>query len=194
MKRIAISLILILGCLTALAACNAQGPAIGVLDEAAAFRDNNAAKAAMDFLQERSAPLQAEAEAAYKAMQAEENEDTTNAYREAMTKLKTVMGAEQQRVVSMLSEEFNKVIDEYRTAKGLSLVVNKQSVLSMDESVDITKDVIEAMNKLNLDFAVSVEVSETPEPAAAAPAPEKAEPEKAAETKPEAEKPADDKQ
>ncbi len=162
MKRTIISLCLTMTCLMVLAACNQQAPSIGVLDEAAAFRDNQAAKAAMEFLKQKSAPLQAEAEKAYKAMQAEENEKTSAAYREAMGKLQSVMSAEQQRVVAMLSEKFNKVIDDYRASKGLTLVVDKKSVLSMDDSVEVTQDIIDAMDKLELDFAAKAEVSENP--------------------------------
>lgn len=162
MKRIVISLCLILGCTMMLAACNLQGPSIGILDEATAFRDNNAAKAAMEYLQAKGAPLQEKAEQAYKVLEGEENEKNANAYREAMGELKTVMGAEQQRIVAMLSEEFNKTIEEYRKSKGLVMVVNKNSVLSFDESVDVTQDIIAEMNKLDLDFAAAVEVSENP--------------------------------
>lgn len=162
MKRIFISLCITVGCLLVLAACNQQAPSIGVIDEAVAFRDNKAAEAAMEHLKQKSAPLQEAAEKAYKAMQAEENEETSGAYREAMGKLQSVMGAEQQRIVSLLNEEFNKVIDDYRKTNGLAVVVAKKSVLSMDESVDITQGVIAEMNKVSIDFNAKAEVTENP--------------------------------
>ncbi|KAB1441682.1 OmpH family outer membrane protein [Pseudodesulfovibrio senegalensis] len=179
MKRILISLSSVLACLMILAACNQQGPSVGVLDEAQAFRDNPAAAAAMEFLKQKSEPLQKEAETAYKAMQENKNDDTEAAYREAMGKLQSVMGAEQQRVVGLLNAEFERVIQDYRKSKGLALIVARKSVLDADDAIDITKDIVAEMGKVKIDFAAKAEVKETP-------APEKAE-EKAPEAAPEKE-------
>ncbi len=170
MKRILLSLSSVLACLMILAACNQQGPSIGVLDEAKAFRDNPAATAAMEFLKQESAPLQKAAGDAYKAMQKDKNEATEAAYREAMEKLQGVMGPEQQRVVGLLNTEFERVIKEYRKAKGLSVIVARKSVLDADEAVDVTKDIIAEMGKVKIDFAAKAEAKDSKEEAKAAPA------------------------
>lgn len=180
MKRISLFLISALSCLMLLTACNQQGASIGVLDEAAAFRDNGAAKAAMEFLQKKSAPLQKEAETAYKAMQENKTDKTSAAYRDAMGKLQGVMGTEQQRVVGLLNEQFDRVIEDYRKAKGLKVIISRKSALAMDDSIDVTKEIVAEMDKVTIDFAAKAEVSEN------------AAPEKATEEKAAAEKPADD--
>ncbi|MCJ2165709.1 MULTISPECIES: OmpH family outer membrane protein [unclassified Pseudodesulfovibrio] len=166
----------------ALTACN-QEPSvkIGIVDEAAAFKDNKVATEAMAYLQELGKPLQAKAESAYKAMQENQTEETVAAYKLAMGELQSTMNAEQQRVVAMVDAKFSEVLATYREEKGLTLILSKQSVISASEAVDITSDIVVAMNALSLDFTKPAAVqAEEVKP--------EAEAEKAAATEPEAEK------
>ncbi len=169
MKRITILLSAALLGLMLLAGCNqpAAGVTIGVVDEAAAFKDNKAAGAAMAYLQELGAPMQAKAETAYKAMQAEQTEENVAAYKQAMGELQNVMNGEQQRIVAMIDAKFNEVLDTYRQEKGLTLILSKESVVSSADTVDITADIVAAMDAVELDLAAPV--------AAAAPAAKEAE-------------------
>jgi len=152
-----------------LAGCNQQssGITIGVVDEAAAFKDNKAAAEAMKYLQDLGAPLQKKAEEAYKAMQADQNDENVAAYKKAMGDLQTVMNGEQQRVVALIDAQFNKVLETYRKEKGLTVILSKQSVIASDSAVDVTADIVAAMDKVELDL--------TPPPAPEQPE-EKAEP------------------
>ena len=179
-----------------LAGCNRQeeGIKIGIVDEAAAFKDNKVAKDAMAYLQELGAPLQAEAETAYKAMQENQNEETVAAYKLAMGKLQNVMNGEQQRIVALVDAKFNEVLEAYRAEKGLTLILSRQAVISASDAVDITGDIIAAMDGVTLDFtppaqAVQSEPKAEPEQAE----PEQAEPEQteAEQVEPEQGKPAE---
>lgn len=160
MKRI-LPLICIVALTLGLSACN-QEPSvkIGIVDEAAAFKDNKVATEAMAYLQEMGKPLQEKAEAAYKTMQENQNEETVAAYKLAMGELQNTMTAEQQRIVALVDGKFNEVLESYRNEKGLTLILSKQSVISSSESVDITQDIVNAMNNIQIDFS-------RPEPAAA---------------------------
>ena len=169
-----------------MAGCDRQEPSvkIGVVDEAAAFKDNKVAKDAMAYLQQMGAPMQAEAETAYKAMQENQTEETVAAYKLAMGKLQTAMNGEQQRIVALVDAKFNEVLEKYRAEKGLDVILSKQAVISASDAIDVTADIVAAMDGVALDF--------TPPAAAAAPekgeaAPETTEPEAA----PEAAKPAE---
>ncbi|WFS62546.1 OmpH family outer membrane protein [Pseudodesulfovibrio thermohalotolerans] len=152
MKRI-LPLFLVAALVLGLSACN-QEPSvkIGVVDEAAAFKDNKLATEAMAHLQEMGKPLQEKAEAAYKAMQADQTEETVAAYKLAMGELQNTMTAEQQRVVGLVDAKFNEVLDNYRKEKGLTLILSRQAIIASSETVDITKDIVAAMDKVQVDF------------------------------------------
>lgn len=145
-----------------LAGCNqpASGVTIGVVDEAAAFRDNQAAAKAMTYLQELGAPLQKKAEAAYNAMQADQTEENVAAYKEAMGELQAVMNKEQQRVVAMIDAKFNEVLEAYRQEKGLTLILSKEAIIASDATVDITADIVERMNAIELALTPPAEPAE----------------------------------
>jgi outer membrane protein len=186
MKRI-LPLLVVAILALGLSACNQEQPVkIGVVDEAAAFKENKLATEAMTHLQEMGKPLQQKAEAAYKAMQANQTEETVAAYKLAMGELQNTMNAEQQRIVAMVDAKFNEILDNYRKEKGLALILSKQAVIASSETVDITKDIEEAMNNVTMDFSL-------PEaPKAEAPAAEQAAPdEEAAPAAPEAKKEAE---
>lgn len=136
-----------------LTGCNQQssgGVTIGVVDEAAAFKDNKAAASAMKYLQDLGAPLQKKAEAAYKTMQAEQSDENVAAYKKAMGELQMVMNGEQQRVVALIDAKFNEVLENYRKEKGLTLILSKQSVIASADTVDVTADIVAAMDKVEL--------------------------------------------
>jgi outer membrane protein len=158
-----------------LSACN-QEPSvkIGVVDEAAAFKENKLATEAMAHLQEMGKPLQKKAEAAYKAMQANQTEKTVAAYKLAMGELQNTMNAEQQRIVALVDAKFNEILETYRKEKGLSLILSKQAVIASSDAVDITKDIEAAMNKVSMDFTLP-DAPKTEAPKAEAPAAPKAE-------------------
>jgi outer membrane protein len=187
MKRI-LPLLFVAVLAMGLSACNQESAKVGVVDEAAAFKENKLATEAMAHLQEMGKPLQEKAETAYKAMQADQSEENVAAYKLAMGELQNTMTAEQQRVVALVDAKFNEVLENYRKEKGLSLILSKQAVIASSDAVDITKDVEEAMNKVTMDFSLP-EKPKTEAPKAEAPAADKTAP--AAETaEPAAEAPA----
>ncbi len=158
MKKIVVLLTSAVLGLMLLTGCNQQasGITVGVVDEAAAFKQNKAAAKAMTYLQELGAPLQKKAEEAYKKMQAEQNEANVAAYKQAMGELQSVMNGEQQRVVALIDAKFNEVLNNYRTEKGLTLIMSKESVIASAETVDITADIVAAMDSIELDLAKPV--------------------------------------
>jgi len=164
MKRIITLFCIALLGLMLLTGCNQQAEVkIGVVDEATAFKDNKAAAAAMAYLQEIGAPLQKKAEAAYKAMQAEQSEENVAAYKTAMGELQNVMNGEQQRIVALIDQKFNETLDAYRAEKGLTLILSKESVISSADSIDITSDIVAAMDNIELDLKPAAKKEAAPE-------------------------------
>jgi len=173
MKRIIPMLGVLVLCLAFMTGCQQKAEPsvkIGIVDEATAFKDNKVAQEAMAYLQEVGLPLQAKAEEAYKIMQADQTEETVAVYKLAMGELQNTMNQEQQRVVALVEAKFNEAMNTYREQKGLTVILSKQSVISVSESADITADIVAAMDALEIDFtkpeAPAAPAEETEAPAA----------------------------
>ena len=159
MKKLS-ALLLLVAVASLLAACN-NTPKIAVVDGAKVFRESKPGQDAMAYLRTKSTDLQAEAKAAQEKVQAKQSQENAAAFQEAVTKYQTTMGAEQQRIVGLLQENFNKILEKYRKDNKLDVVIAKDVVLSSDETSDITNKVIEEFNKTTIDLSAK--------PAAAAP-------------------------
>lgn len=182
MKKICAFLLLV-AVASLLAACN-NTPKIAVVDGAKVFRESKPGQDAMAYLRTKSNDLQAEAKAAQEKVQAKQTQENAAAFQEAVTRYQTTMGAEQQRVVGLLQENFNKLLEKYRKDNKVDVVIAKDVVLSSDEATDITNKIIEEFNKTTIDLTAKAVA-----PAAVAPAADAAKPEAAkADAKPEAAK------
>ncbi len=171
-----------------LAACN-NSPKIAVVDGAKVFRESKPGQDAMAYLRTKSTELQAEAKAAQEKVQAKQSQENAAAFQEAITRYQTTMGSEQQRVVGLLQENFNKILEKYRKDNKVDVVLAKDVVLSFEESSDITNKVIEEFNKTTIDLNAKPAVAagadaakldaakpDAAKPAAAKPAAEPAKP------------------
>ncbi len=181
MKKIIIALCALILCF-GLVACNEtkeSGPSIAVVDAARVFKDCKSGLEAMNYLKDMSQELQAEARAAQEAVQKEQNEENTVAFQKALAKYQTKMGAEQQRIVGILNEKFNEILDKYRADHNLSVVLSKDNALSFNDDADITGKIIAEMDKLEIDIKAGAPEEKVEEKAAA---PEEMTQEKAEET------------
>ena len=190
------ALLLMVAVASLLAACN-NTPKIAVVDGAKVFRESKPGQDAMAYLRTKSTDLQAEAKAAQEKVQAKQTQENAAAFQEAVTKYQTTMGSEQQRVVGLLQENFNKLLEKYRKDNKVDVVIAKDVVLSSDEATDITNKIIEEFNKTAIDLTAKPAPAAPAAPAAVAPAAAEAKPADAAkpapaakaEAKPEAKKP-----
>lgn len=207
MRTMSLSLVALL--LASLLAVGCQQPSAEQSAASVAFIDQNrvfmqcaAGAKGMQVLQELSKKLQDE----LKGMQgdAKENGDKETkdrAYQEKLANFQAVMSEEQQRIVGVLTENFNQILDEYRTKHKVAAVLPLEVAISFDKSTDITEMVIAAMNARNISLdapkaadkapakapATSEDKSEAkPEAAPAKPAAEKPEVKSEAPAKPEA--------
>lgn len=160
-----------------------SAPTIGVVDTARIFRDSEAGKAGVKFLEGMQAKMQAELTAIQEILQKNpEDQAAQQKLQETYMSFQQRMGAEQQNVVTLLNDATQRVLDSYRQQKKLTVILAQESTLSVDKSVDVTADVITELNKQKVEFKAI-----TPEAPAAAAAPAASEAGKPAAT------PADDK-
>jgi outer membrane protein len=165
MKKLCALLLLALAA-SVLAGCNNNNK-IAVVDGAKVFRESKPGQEAMAYLRNKSTELQAEAKAAQEKVQAKQTQENAAAFQEAVTKYQTTMGAEQQRVVGLLQDQFNKILEKYRKDNKVDVILAKDVALSYDEASDITNKVIEEVNKATIDLNAKPEAK--PEAAAGAP-------------------------
>lgn len=145
------TILLLVAVASLLAACN-NSPKIAVVDGAKVFRESKPGQEAMAYLRTKSNELQGEAKAAQEKVQAKQSQENAAAFQEAVTRYQTTMGSEQQRVVGLLQENFNKILEKYRKDNKVDVVVAKDVVLSFEETSDITNKVIEEFNKTTIDL------------------------------------------
>ncbi len=188
MKKLC-ALLLLVAVASVLAGCNNNNNKIAVVDGAKVFRESKPGQEAMAYLRDKSTELQAEAKAAQEKVQAKQTQENAAAFQEAVTKYQTTMGAEQQRVVGLLQEQFNKILEKYRKDNKVDVVLAKDVVLSYDEASDITNKIIEEVNKASIDLkAAPAPKADAAAPAAAPAEAPKAEAPKAAPAKADAPK------
>lgn len=151
MKKLC-AFLLLAALVSVLAACGNNNSKIAVVDGAKVFRESKPGQEAMAYLRTKSTELQAEAKAAQEKVQAKQTQENAAAFQEAVTKYQTTMGAEQQRVVGLLQEQFNKILEKYRKDNKVDVILAKDVVLSFDEAADITNKIIEEINKTSIDL------------------------------------------
>ncbi|MDO9083088.1 MAG: OmpH family outer membrane protein [Humidesulfovibrio sp.] len=134
-----------------LAACS-NSPKIAVVDGAKVFRESKPGQDAMAYLRTKSNDLQAEAKTAQEKVQTKQTQENAAAFQEAVTRYQTTMGTEQQRVVALLQENFNKILEKYRKDNKVDVIIAKDVVLSSEETSDITNKIIEEFNKTTIDL------------------------------------------
>ncbi len=176
MLRILPLMLLTLGLLTA---CNSPSEApqavpapvvqsIAIVDTAKIFRESEPGKAGVEFLKGIQGDMQIELATLQAKVQADpENMEIQQEAQAIFGQLQQRMSAEEQNVVNMLNELVQKTLDEYRTSKSISVIVGTEAALSFDKSVDVTGDIITAINAHKIEYK-----SIMPEEEKVAPAPE----------------------
>jgi Skp family chaperone for outer membrane proteins len=155
---------LILALALALSACNGQEakPAVAVVDLAAVQNSSTVVADVAAHLDSLRGKLMAEALEAEKAFQAEETDETRQAYMTAVDNFEKAVGAEEQRIFTTLSGHIDRILAEIREKRGLQAILLKDTVLSVDPAQDITTEVTTELDKVQLDLTM-------PETGAAAP-------------------------
>ncbi len=152
-------------------AASSASQVFAVVDTARIFRESEPGKSGVEFLKGIQGDMQIELATLQAKMQADpENVELQQEAQAVFGQLQQRMSAEEQNVVNLLNELVQRTLDEYRTAKNIALIVGAEMALSYDKSVDVTSDVIAAMNKHTLEFKAVMPAPAEAAPAEAAPA------------------------
>ncbi|MBL3581600.1 OmpH family outer membrane protein [Oleidesulfovibrio alaskensis] len=167
MKKRAVLFLTVMSMLV-LAGCNQPAkntPVVGVVDMTRVYEESTAAKAGQEYLENLAADARKEFEGMQAEMQnAQGNEEATQKMHASITDLRNRINAAQQRVMVALDENLKSVMQKYRAEKGYAILMHKEGVISYDDSVDVTSDIISEMNKLSVTFEETNSTGDAPAP------------------------------
>jgi outer membrane protein len=153
-----------------LAACqqtSQSGQKIAFVSANKVFQECQAGKAGVAYLKSFGEKFQSE----FKEMQAEmaqnKTEENTAKFQKAITEYRTKMSAEQNRIIGLINDAFSKAVDTYRADNGIDAVLSVESAVSYDSKVDISSDIVSAMDKMDIKL-IPEETNSTKAPEAAA--------------------------
>ncbi len=118
-----------------------------VVDTARIFRDSEPGKAGVEFLKNIQGDMQIELATLQAKLQADpENAQLQQEAQIVFTQFQQRMNAEEQNVVNILNDLVQRTLDAHRAEKKYAIILGSESALSFDKSVDITSEVITAIN------------------------------------------------
>lgn len=161
--------------MTLLAGCfqsENSAPTVGVVDTARIFRDSDAGKAGVKFLESLQEKMQVDLNEIQEVLKKNPNDQAAQQkLQETYMGFQQRMGAEQQNVVTLLNDATQRVLDSFRQQKKLSVILSQEATLSFDKAVDVTAEVIAELNKQKLEFKPVVPEAAAAPAATTAPAP-----------------------
>ncbi len=156
-------------------------PSIVVVDTARIFRESEPGKAGVEFLKKMQGEMQEKLGELQAKIQADpENMELQQGAQAIFAQLQQRMSAEEQNVVNMLNDLVQRTLDDYRSHKKVLLIVGTESALSYDKSIEVTTDIITAINKHKIVYkSVMPEAPQTEAPKTEEPKAEEAKKEEA---------------
>jgi len=144
-----LSMLVLTGCIGSLS----NESVIGVVDTARVFRDSDAGKEGFKYLETVQAEMQAKLNILQMKLKKDpENKKVAQKLQETYLSFQQRIGAEQQKVITLLNDASQRVLDSYRAKNSLLIIISSEATLSYGEAVDITDGVIEELNKEKIEF------------------------------------------
>ena len=169
MKKTIVILCAALALSASLAACQQKGAArVAVLDPNKVFTSCDACKQGGEYLRSLGQGLQQELTEMQASMKDDKSEDAPMKFPERYQEIQQKMVGEQTRIAGTLDETFQKVMTDYRAKNSVDVILNKENVLSFDETQDATDSIIAAMNAAAVDLQLPATDEEKAEEAAPA--------------------------
>lgn len=156
-------------CLAVSGCQQTQEPAVkvGVVDMNRLLRDSEPGKEASRFLEGMQKEIQQQIDDVQARLGKDpENENLQRELQAIYMGGQQRINAEQQNVVSQLLDLTQRLVNNYRKANGLSVVLGTDMAVAYDPALDVTNALLDEMNKQKVNF-VSVSNPQPEAPAAA---------------------------
>lgn len=161
--------------------CKLGGEKVGVVNPNKVFMECEAGVEGMKMLD----TIKEKYEPELNRLQSQMGDDKDKAaqFQKLLAEYQNAIGPEQQRIVDIIRDAFVKAVEKQRKAKGFSVILTNEKVLTMDPKADISDAVIREMNAMKLDIKAPAEAAtaledltvaptaETPAPTAETPTP-----------------------
>ncbi|CAK7066912.1 MAG: hypothetical protein DELT_01680 [Desulfovibrio sp.] len=150
MKLFPLRLVLLLAIALFVVGCN--GKRVGVVNTELVYKESAAAEKGTEYLRNLTNSMQDEVAAIQAKAQDKKNKNAAAEMQQAFMELQQRLNAEQQQVVTALSEMYNKALELCREKYKLDVIIPTEATLSFSPDVDMTKKVMEEMNAMPVSF------------------------------------------
>ncbi len=152
-----------------LTACQRPQSTVAVVNPAEVFETCDVCVQGGEYLKNKAESLSQELATMQQTIQGSKNQaEDVKKFEARYQLLQQEINAEQNRIGQLLTEEFKKVLDEYRTKNNLQAILLKDAAISFDNSLDVTQAVVQLMNEKKIDLQLKVTPEPTPAPAVSA--------------------------
>ena len=152
-------LIVALAAVLLLGACQKNAAKVAVLDPGKVFQTCDVCVEGGNYLRGLSEKMRTELTELQASMQNDTSEDAPQKFQERYSQMQGEMMEEQNRIAGLLNDAFVKLMNDYRAQNNVSVIMNKENVLSYDETDDITEAMIAAMNGAKIDLALPADAA-----------------------------------
>lgn len=132
---------------------SAAKPGVAVVDLARVMRDSEPGKQGVAFLEGLQSTMQNKLNDLQKKLEVNpKDEDAQKELQTVYMSAQQRIQTEQQNVVSTLYDTIQRILNAYRLEKGYVAIIASETVVSYDASIDVTNDILAAVNKQKLEF------------------------------------------
>ena len=134
------------------AGCNGddKSSSVAVINAAQVYSECEGGKQAREYLEKLVAEIQNDLtamNAELEKLPEKEREAAQQQLQAALVDYQQRIRMEEQQILNKLSEDYQSAVDEYRKTHNIALVLRSDVLVSSSDEADITKAIIEAMNK-----------------------------------------------
>ena len=134
----------------ALTACKSESSNVVTVNAAQVFQESESGKQAKEYLEQLATEMQNDLQKfqeEYDQAAPADKADVQKKLQATVIDYQQKMRSEEQQILNNLTETYQSVLDEYRTANGVTVILRSEVIASAAPEADITSKIIEAMNK-----------------------------------------------
>ncbi len=150
MRRLG-ALVVAVVCFFSLTGCTSTQ--VAVVTPARLFQESESGKAGIEHLKQIETTIQEQLEIAQGLIAKAPNDEALRAkFQKVFLGYQQVINAEQQKVVESVNTLMQNALDKYRVQKGYAVIMSAESLLSYDPKIDVTNEILAAMNESKVTF------------------------------------------